>query len=157
MYGSLRLSVGKHLVKPSNLVSIQNASTCWLVPHASELDDISRHAILSNTTILSPLPTIAQLLYFCARSKLCCTTLALQFSGQAIYCTVIHKPTMASSYWESTQRKFWTFTKQQLAFERKKIEESERNLVNLYPLPDRRYLSIYFGNRTSLTSCEIPS
>ncbi|KAF2706757.1 C/H/G cyclin [Pleomassaria siparia CBS 279.74] len=51
---------------------------------------------------------------------------------------------MASSYWDSTQRKFWTFSKQQLALERKKIEESERNLVNLYPLPDRRLLSIYF-------------
>lgn len=54
---------------------------------------------------------------------------------------------MASNYWESTQRKFWTFTKQQLALERKKIEESERNLVNLYPLPDRRHLSIYFYHR----------
>ncbi|CBX92541.1 hypothetical protein IAQ61_006063 [Plenodomus lingam] len=51
---------------------------------------------------------------------------------------------MASSYWESTQRKFWTFTKQELATERKKIEDSERNIVNLYPLPDRRHLSIYF-------------
>ncbi|KAH8727641.1 cyclin-like protein [Phaeosphaeriaceae sp. PMI808] len=51
---------------------------------------------------------------------------------------------MASSYWESTQRKFWTFTKQQLAQERKRIEDAERNLVNLYPLPDRRHLSIYF-------------
>jgi cyclin C len=58
-------------------------------------------------------------------------------------------PDMASSYWESTQRKFWTFTKQQLAFERKKIEESERNLVNMYPLPDRRHLSIYFYHRKS--------
>jgi hypothetical protein len=56
---------------------------------------------------------------------------------------------MASNYWESTQRKFWTFTKQQLAFERKKIEESERNLVNMYPLPDRRHLSIYFYHRMS--------
>ena len=59
---------------------------------------------------------------------------------------------MASNYWESTQRKFWTFTKQQLAFERKKIEDSERNLVNLYPLPDRRHLSIYFYHRTLLTT-----
>ncbi|KAF1841057.1 C/H/G cyclin [Cucurbitaria berberidis CBS 394.84] len=56
---------------------------------------------------------------------------------------------MASSYWESTQRKFWTFTKQQLALERKKMEESERNLVNLYPLPDRRHLSIYFYHQLS--------
>ncbi|KAH3918123.1 hypothetical protein HBI56_144870 [Parastagonospora nodorum] len=56
---------------------------------------------------------------------------------------------MASSYWESTQRKFWTFTKQELAHERKKIEESERNLVNMYPLPDRRHLSIYFYHQLS--------
>jgi len=55
---------------------------------------------------------------------------------------------MASSYWESTQRKFWTFTKPQLALERKRLEEAERNLVNMYPLPDRRYLSIYFYHRT---------
>ncbi|OCL07950.1 C/H/G cyclin [Glonium stellatum] len=51
---------------------------------------------------------------------------------------------MAASYWESTQRKFWTFTKQQLALERRKVEESERVLVQQYPLPDRRLLSIYF-------------
>lgn len=54
---------------------------------------------------------------------------------------------MASNYWESTQRRFWTFTKQQLALERKKMEEAERNLVSLYPLPDRRHLSIYFYHR----------
>ncbi|OAL50482.1 C/H/G cyclin [Pyrenochaeta sp. DS3sAY3a] len=56
---------------------------------------------------------------------------------------------MASSYWDSTQRKFWTFTKQQLAFERKKLEETERNLVNMYPLPDRRHLSIHFYHQLS--------
>ena len=56
---------------------------------------------------------------------------------------------MAANYWESTQRKFWTFSKQQLAVERKRIEESERNLVNMYPLPDRRLLSIYFYHRGS--------
>ncbi|KAF2796230.1 C/H/G cyclin [Melanomma pulvis-pyrius CBS 109.77] len=56
---------------------------------------------------------------------------------------------MTSTYWESTQRKFWTFTKQQLALERKKIEEAERNLVNLYPLPDKRHLSIYFYHQLS--------
>ena len=54
---------------------------------------------------------------------------------------------MAASYWDSTQRKFWTFTKQQLAFERRKLEETERALVQQYPLPDRRLLSIYFYHR----------
>lgn len=62
---------------------------------------------------------------------------------------------MAASYWESTQRKYWTFTKEQLNFERKKIEESERNLVNMYPLPDRRLLSVYFSMRMSLPSLRI--
>ncbi|RAR01834.1 C/H/G cyclin [Stemphylium lycopersici] len=57
---------------------------------------------------------------------------------------------MSSSYWESTQRKFWTFTKQDLALERKRMEDAERNLVNLYPLPDRRHLSIYFSHRKTL-------
>ncbi|OWY48304.1 hypothetical protein CUC08_Gglean007703 [Alternaria sp. MG1] len=56
---------------------------------------------------------------------------------------------MSSSYWESTQRKFWTFTKQELALERKRMEDAERNLVNLYPLPDRRHMSIYFSHQLS--------
>ncbi|KAF1995923.1 C/H/G cyclin [Amniculicola lignicola CBS 123094] len=56
---------------------------------------------------------------------------------------------MAASYWESTQRKYWTFTKQQLTLERKKVEEAERNLVTMYPLPDRRLLSIYFYHQLS--------
>jgi len=52
-----------------------------------------------------------------------------------------------NNYWESTQRKFWTFSKQQLATERKRMEEAEKNLVSMYPLPDRRLLSIYFYHR----------
>jgi cyclin C len=56
---------------------------------------------------------------------------------------------MAANYWESTQRKYWTFTRQQLALERKKVEDLERNLVNMYPLPDRRHLSIYFYHQLS--------
>lgn len=55
---------------------------------------------------------------------------------------------MAANYWESTQRKFWTFTKQQLALQRRMLEEADRNLVNMYPLPDRRLLSIHFSHRT---------
>jgi cyclin C len=45
--------------------------------------------------------------------------------------------------------KFWTFTKPQLALERKRLEDSERNVVTMYPLPDRRHLSIYFYHRES--------
>jgi cyclin C len=58
-----------------------------------------------------------------------------------------------NNYWESTQRKFWTFSKQQLATERKKMEEAERNLVTMYPLPDRRLLSIYFYHRKFCITC----
>ena len=63
--------------------------------------------------------------------------------------TAATRSNMASSYWESTQRKFWTFTKQELDFQRRRIEDSERSLVSMNPLPDRRHLSIYFYHRTS--------
>ena len=80
------------------------------------------------------------------------------FFGSSVSCLlqdtvlrfVLYRPSftgMAASYWDSTQRKFWTFTKQQLAFERRKLEETERALVQQYPLPDRRLLSIYFYHR----------
>jgi len=54
---------------------------------------------------------------------------------------------MAANYWDSTQRKYWTFTKQQLAQERRKNEEVDRALVQQFPLPDRRLLSIYFNHQ----------
>lgn len=64
---------------------------------------------------------------------------------------------MAASYWDSTQRKFWTFTKQQLALERKKMDEAERNLIAAFPLPERRMLSIYFCQREQHYILKIPS
>ncbi|KAF2761804.1 C/H/G cyclin [Pseudovirgaria hyperparasitica] len=54
---------------------------------------------------------------------------------------------MASSYWDSTQRRNWTYTKPELADIRKKLEDSERVLVSQYPLPDRRLLSQYFAQQ----------
>jgi cyclin C len=57
---------------------------------------------------------------------------------------------MAANYWDSTQRKYWTFTKQQLAQERRKNEEVDRALVQQFPLPDRRLLSIHFNHRKNL-------
>ncbi|KAF2813507.1 C/H/G cyclin [Mytilinidion resinicola] len=54
---------------------------------------------------------------------------------------------MAANYWDSTQRKYWTFTKQQLAQERRKNEEADRALVQQFPLPDRRLLSIHFNHQ----------
>lgn len=54
---------------------------------------------------------------------------------------------MAANYWESTQRRSWQFSKDELAQMREKLEESEQSLVQLFPLPQRRHLSIYFNQR----------
>jgi hypothetical protein len=61
---------------------------------------------------------------------------------------------MASSWWDSTQRKYWTFTKAELDEIRTRLDESEAALIAKYPLPDRRLLNIYFSIRkTTATSC----
>lgn len=57
---------------------------------------------------------------------------------------------MAANYWESTQRKYWQFTKEQLASLRSKLEEDNAELVRMFPLPQTRHLNIYFNLRKSL-------
>ena len=54
---------------------------------------------------------------------------------------------MAANYWASTQYKYWQCSKQELAEKRKKLEDDDRTLVQQYPLPERRFLSIYFNQR----------
>ncbi|KAI0483977.1 cyclin-C [Xylariaceae sp. FL0804] len=54
---------------------------------------------------------------------------------------------MAASYWDSTHRRFWQFTKEELAQMRKKLEDGEQNLVQMFPLPDRRHLYIYYNQQ----------
>ncbi|PVH86540.1 cyclin-C [Cadophora sp. DSE1049] len=54
---------------------------------------------------------------------------------------------MAANYWESTQRRHWQFTRQQLEDMRKKLEEEDQNLVKMYPLPEIRHQSIYFNQQ----------
>ena len=54
---------------------------------------------------------------------------------------------MAANYWDSSQRKHWTFTKKELADMRKALENEHQQLVSQYPLPDRRLLNIYFCYR----------
>ncbi|GAP90146.1 putative RNA polymerase ii holoenzyme cyclin-like subunit [Rosellinia necatrix] len=54
---------------------------------------------------------------------------------------------MAANYWESTQRRNWQFSKDELAQMRDKLEESEQSLVQMFPLPQRRHLSIYFNQQ----------
>jgi len=57
---------------------------------------------------------------------------------------------MAANFWESTQRRHWQFTKDELAAMRQKLEDEDPNLVQSYPLPHLRHLNIYFNQRTSL-------
>ncbi|KAI1499424.1 cyclin-C [Biscogniauxia marginata] len=54
---------------------------------------------------------------------------------------------MAANYWESTQRRFWQFSKEELAHMRERLEDGEQNLVSMFPLPERRHLSIYFNQQ----------
>ncbi len=54
---------------------------------------------------------------------------------------------MAANYWESTQRRYWQFSKAELARLREKLEDEDQNLVQAYPLPQLRHLSIYFNQR----------
>ncbi|KAI0966018.1 cyclin domain-containing protein [Xylaria arbuscula] len=54
---------------------------------------------------------------------------------------------MAANYWESSQRRHWQFSKDELAQVREKLEESEQSLVQMFPLPQRRHLNIYFNQQ----------
>lgn len=64
---------------------------------------------------------------------------------------------MAANYWDSTQAKFWTFSKPELADLRKDVEKINQGLYNKYQLPERRLMTIYIqqqltklGRRMSL-------
>ncbi|TAQ85559.1 hypothetical protein B7494_g6102 [Chlorociboria aeruginascens] len=54
---------------------------------------------------------------------------------------------MAANYWESTQRRYWQFTREQLEDLRQKLEDEDQNLVQMYALPQLRHLSIYFNQQ----------
>ncbi|KAI0391007.1 cyclin-C [Xylariaceae sp. FL0594] len=54
---------------------------------------------------------------------------------------------MAANYWESSQRRFWQFSKDELAQMRERLDEREQSLVQMFPLPQRRHLSIYFNQQ----------
>ncbi|KAL6413967.1 RNA polymerase II holoenzyme cyclin-like subunit [Ilyonectria robusta] len=58
---------------------------------------------------------------------------------------------MSANYWESTQRRYWQFTKEQLASMRQKLEEDNADLVRMFPLPQQRHLNIYFNQREPLS------
>ncbi|CAK7567833.1 MAG: RNA polymerase II holoenzyme cyclin-like subunit [Sporothrix epigloea] len=54
---------------------------------------------------------------------------------------------MAASYWDSTQRQFWEFSKEQLAALRQNKLDEERSLVQMYPLPEWRHLNMFFSQQ----------
>jgi len=56
---------------------------------------------------------------------------------------------MAANYWESSQRRHWQFTKMELAELREQLEDEDQKLVQAYPLPQLRHLSIYFNQQVS--------
>ncbi|KAH6620909.1 cyclin-like protein [Chaetomium sp. MPI-SDFR-AT-0129] len=54
---------------------------------------------------------------------------------------------MAANYWESTQRKHWQFTKDELAALRQRLDDEDPGLVQVFPLPQLRHLNIYFNQQ----------
>ncbi|PTB41265.1 RNA polymerase II holoenzyme cyclin-like subunit [Trichoderma asperellum] len=54
---------------------------------------------------------------------------------------------MSANYWESTQKRYWLFTKDELASMRQKLEEENTELVRMFPLPQPRHLAIYFNQQ----------
>lgn len=57
---------------------------------------------------------------------------------------------MAANYWESTQRKHWQFTKDELAALRQRLDDEDPGLVHMFALPQLRHLNIYFNQRMPL-------
>lgn len=57
---------------------------------------------------------------------------------------------MAANYWDSTQRKHWQFTKEQLASMRQRLEDEDPGLVQSFGLPQWRHLNIFFNQRKRL-------
>lgn len=54
---------------------------------------------------------------------------------------------MAANYWDSTQAKYWTFTKAELAVMRDDLSKTHAAAFKKYPLPDLRHMSIYMQNQ----------
>ncbi|KAK2751478.1 RNA polymerase II holoenzyme cyclin-like subunit [Onygenales sp. PD_40] len=55
---------------------------------------------------------------------------------------------MAANYWASSQRRHWLFERDGLLDVRKHLEEGEKQVIQQYPLPDLRCISIYINQRT---------
>ncbi|KAK4165108.1 RNA polymerase II holoenzyme cyclin-like subunit [Cladorrhinum sp. PSN259] len=56
---------------------------------------------------------------------------------------------MAANYWESTQRRYWQFSKEELANIRQALEDADPTLVQSFPLPQQRHLNLYFNQQVN--------
>ena len=54
---------------------------------------------------------------------------------------------MASNYWDSTQAKFWTFTRDELAERRSELVRLNASMHSKYEMPERRIVDIYLQQR----------
>ncbi|KAK2812966.1 RNA polymerase II holoenzyme cyclin-like subunit [Emmonsiellopsis sp. PD_5] len=54
---------------------------------------------------------------------------------------------MAANYWASSQRRHWLFERDRLLEVRKHLEEGEKQVIQQYPLPDLRCISIYINQQ----------
>ncbi|QIW99089.1 hypothetical protein AMS68_004607 [Peltaster fructicola] len=54
---------------------------------------------------------------------------------------------MAANYWDSTQAKYWTFTRPELASMREELSKTHLTACKKYPLPELRHMSIYMQNQ----------
>lgn len=54
---------------------------------------------------------------------------------------------MAASYWASTQRLHWQFSKSELHDLRQTLENQDPTMTQQYPLLDRRLLSIFYNHQ----------
>jgi len=57
---------------------------------------------------------------------------------------------MAANYWDSTQARCWTFTKDELNGVRETLNNANKALVTKHPLPEPRLLNIYLQQRKDL-------
>jgi cyclin C len=54
---------------------------------------------------------------------------------------------MASNYWDSSQAKYWTFTRTELASAREDLVKVNQAIYNKYSLPDHRHMNIYMQSQ----------
>ena len=64
---------------------------------------------------------------------------------------------MAANYWDSTQARYWTFTKAGLSEMETTLKEANRNLHTKYELPDKRHVNIFLQQRKTTVLFKLPS